>query len=158
MNKDIKAYNDAQSTEDRKICNLLSREISLNLPKAENKIWHAHPVWFLEGNPIAGYSKLKDSVRIDRPADSTKVNNVVRILLNNSLGTRFINYDTTNTSNGAYRTDSLFRKSFRGLSIKASGGGNVLTYFDLTNSARTKLTVYYKLIHSNGRKEIYPLF
>jgi len=64
MNKDVKAYNDSQSTEDRKICNILSREISSNLPKAENKIWHAHPVWFLDGNPIAGYSKLKDSVRL----------------------------------------------------------------------------------------------
>jgi hypothetical protein len=25
----------------------------------ENKIWHRHPVWFLDGNPIVGYSKLK---------------------------------------------------------------------------------------------------
>ena len=64
MNKDIKAYNDSQSTEDRKICNILYKEISSNLPKAENKIWHAHPVWFLDGNPVAGYSKLKDSVRL----------------------------------------------------------------------------------------------
>jgi hypothetical protein len=28
------------------------------------EIWHAHPVWFLDGNPIVGYSKLKDSVRL----------------------------------------------------------------------------------------------
>jgi len=34
------------------------------LPEAENKIWHAHPVWFLDGNPIAGYSKLKNCVRL----------------------------------------------------------------------------------------------
>lgn len=40
------------------------KEIDKNLPEAENKIWHAHPVWFLEGNPIVGYSKLKDSVRL----------------------------------------------------------------------------------------------
>jgi hypothetical protein len=26
--------------------------------------WHAHPVWFLNGNPIVGYSALKDSVRL----------------------------------------------------------------------------------------------
>ncbi len=57
MNKDIQAYNDAQSTEDREICNILSQEISRNMPEAENKIWHAHPVWFLNGNPIVGYSK-----------------------------------------------------------------------------------------------------
>src|SRR5262249_19023347 len=35
-----------------------------SLPDAENKVWHAHPVWFLDGNPIVGYSKLKDSVRL----------------------------------------------------------------------------------------------
>jgi hypothetical protein len=64
MNKDIIAYNDAQATEDRAICNLLSQEIDRNLPKAESKIWHRHPVWFLEGNPIVGYSKLKDSIRL----------------------------------------------------------------------------------------------
>ncbi len=27
-------------------------------------MWHRHPVWFLEGNPIVGYSKLKDSIRL----------------------------------------------------------------------------------------------
>jgi hypothetical protein len=43
---------------------LLANEIDSNLPKAENKIWHKHPVWFLDGNPIVGYSKLKDSVRL----------------------------------------------------------------------------------------------
>jgi hypothetical protein len=64
MNKDIQKYNDAQSSEDKKICNLLSAEIGRHLPQAEKKIWHSHPVWFLEGNPIVGYSKLKDSVRL----------------------------------------------------------------------------------------------
>lgn len=60
----IKAYNDSQSPEDKKICTLFCREISKALPEAESKIWHAHPVWFLDGNPVAGYSKLKDSVRL----------------------------------------------------------------------------------------------
>ena len=64
MNKDIQAYNDSQSSEDREICNLLSQDITRNLPEAENKIWHAHPVWFLNGNPIVGYSKLKNGVRL----------------------------------------------------------------------------------------------
>ena len=62
--KDTQAYNDAQSNEERDICNLLSTTISSNLPKADNKIWHAHPVWFLDGNPIVGYSKLKNCVRL----------------------------------------------------------------------------------------------
>jgi len=64
MNKDIQAYNDAQLNEDKEICNLLANEINTHLPEAENKIWHAHPVWFLDGNPIVGYSKLKNSVRL----------------------------------------------------------------------------------------------
>lgn len=64
MNKDIKAYNNKQTAADKKICNLLAEEICERLPEAENKIWHAHPVWFIDGNPVVGYSKLKDSVRL----------------------------------------------------------------------------------------------
>lgn len=64
MHEDILAYNDAQSGEDRDICHLLSAEITRHLPDAENKIWHRHPVWFLDGNPVAGYSKLKGCVRL----------------------------------------------------------------------------------------------
>jgi hypothetical protein len=63
-NSDIKTYNEGQSADDQKICELLADEISGGLPEAESKIWHAHPVWFLEGNPIVGYSKLKDRVRL----------------------------------------------------------------------------------------------
>ena len=64
MNKEVKAYNDSQSKIDKEICKFLYREIDLSLPEAENKIWHAHPVWFLEGNPIVGYSKLKSGIRL----------------------------------------------------------------------------------------------
>ena len=64
MHKDTQAFNSRLSATDREICDLLARTISANLPEAENKIWHAHPVWFLDGNPIVGYSKLKDSVRL----------------------------------------------------------------------------------------------
>jgi len=64
MDKDIKAYNDQQADADKKICTLLAKEIDKELTEAESKIWHAHPVWFLEGNPVVGYSKLKDSVRL----------------------------------------------------------------------------------------------
>jgi hypothetical protein len=64
INKDTQAYNNAQLKNDKSICNLLAAEIRTHLPEAENKIWHRHPVWFLDGNPIVGYSKLKDSVRL----------------------------------------------------------------------------------------------
>ena len=62
MKKDIQAYNKAQSAGEKRICNLLMREISKNLPKAESKIWHRSPVWFLDGNPIVAYSKQKAGI------------------------------------------------------------------------------------------------
>lgn len=64
MNPEIKKYNDKQAEPDKEICDLLFRIIDECLPDAENKIWHAHPVWFLDGNPIVGYSKLKAGVRL----------------------------------------------------------------------------------------------
>lgn len=64
MNADIQAYNDSLSNEDTKICHALAREILRVLPEATYKIWHRHPVWFLDGNPIVGYHKLKNGVRL----------------------------------------------------------------------------------------------
>ena len=64
MHSDTKKYNEAQAPNDRAICQVLAEQIDRNLPEAENKIWHGHPVWFLEGNPIVGYSKLKQCVRL----------------------------------------------------------------------------------------------
>ena len=64
MNKDIQAYTDAQLAADREICGLLAAKICEGLPEAEKKIWHRHPVWFLDGNPIVGYSKLKAGIRL----------------------------------------------------------------------------------------------
>ncbi|MFN4025242.1 MAG: DUF1801 domain-containing protein [Hyphomonas sp.] len=60
----IESYNAAQAPGEREICEVLKRAIDAGLPGAESRIWHAHPVWFLEGNPIAGYSKLKHCVRL----------------------------------------------------------------------------------------------
>lgn len=64
MIKDISAYNNGQSDAEKVICELLQQEIDRGLSEAESKIWHAHPVWFLEGNPIVGFSKLKSGVRL----------------------------------------------------------------------------------------------
>lgn len=62
--QDILDYNAAKDADDKAICDLLSREITRQLPEAENKVWHAHPVWFLDGNPIVGYSKQKPGIRL----------------------------------------------------------------------------------------------
>jgi hypothetical protein len=64
MNPEIQAYNDLQTSDNKAVCNKLATTINSILTQAESKIWHAHPVWFIEGNPIVGYSKLKDSVRM----------------------------------------------------------------------------------------------
>ena len=64
MKKEIQAFNDSQQNIDKEICILLAKEIDHALPDAENEIWYAHPVWFLDGNPIVGYNKLKDCVRL----------------------------------------------------------------------------------------------
>lgn len=62
--KEILAYHKTFSAADKAICKLLAAQISGQLPNAETKIWHRHPVWFIDGNPVAGYSKLKDCIRL----------------------------------------------------------------------------------------------
>ncbi len=64
MNSEIQTYNERQTTTDNEICDLLANTIDSVLKKAESKIWHAHPVWFLDGNPTVGYSKQKKGIRL----------------------------------------------------------------------------------------------
>jgi len=64
MHTDTVKFNESQAPADREICTLLSQVIDRSLPEAENRIWHRHPVWFLDGNPVVGYSKLKSCVRL----------------------------------------------------------------------------------------------
>jgi hypothetical protein len=64
MRPDIQAYHHKQTPVDAAICDLLAKLICENLPQAEYKIWHAIPVWFLEGNPVVGYGKLKNCIRL----------------------------------------------------------------------------------------------
>lgn len=64
MHTDIQAYHNKLLPDEKAICDVLYREICLQLSGAEHKIWHAHPVWFLEQNPIVGYSKQKAGIRL----------------------------------------------------------------------------------------------
>ena len=64
MTQDIKKYNDSQELSDKKICDFLGEEIGKVLPNDQSKVWHAHPVWFLDGNPIVGYSKMKAGIKL----------------------------------------------------------------------------------------------
>lgn len=61
---DILDYESRLDPSDKSICEALRHEIEKNLPEATSKVWHAHPVWFIEGNPVVWYSKLKWSVRL----------------------------------------------------------------------------------------------
>jgi hypothetical protein len=64
MNLEIQAYNERHDDIEREIFGLLATNIDLGMTEAESKIWHSHPVWFLDGNPIVGYSKQKAGVRL----------------------------------------------------------------------------------------------
>ena len=64
MNPDIQKFNESQSVIEKDICDKLAALLNEQMPEAENKIWHRHPVWFLNGNPIVGYSKLKAGIRL----------------------------------------------------------------------------------------------
>lgn len=71
MHSDIQAFNNSHSPNDKAICDVLYHEISKRLPEGDTesgtvlaKIWHGHPVWFLDDNPITGYSKQKPGIRL----------------------------------------------------------------------------------------------
>lgn len=64
MKEEIANYHHTQTLEDKAICETLYTLIMQELPMAEHKIWHRHPVWFINGNPVAGYSKLKNCMRL----------------------------------------------------------------------------------------------
>ena len=64
MPNTIAAYNNAQGSHEKKICAALVKHIARGLPKAEKKIWHGHPVWFDDGNPLVGYAVRKSGVQL----------------------------------------------------------------------------------------------
>jgi hypothetical protein len=64
LDQQILKYNEKREPSDKDICDVLADEIDRGLSGAESKVWHAHPVWFLDGNPIVGYSKQKLGIRL----------------------------------------------------------------------------------------------
>lgn len=100
------------------------------------------------GSKTYRMKQLSDSVTFIRKRDTSKIAGVIRIPLTAQLGTRFASYDTSTTTNGAYRSDSMFLSLFRGLAIKSDNSGNALTYFS-PSDIKTKLIVYYR-VQKNG--------
>jgi hypothetical protein len=97
------------------------------------------------GNRTFSASELNDSITHIRKSDTTKMVNVLRIRLPNSLTQRFASFDTTKSANGGHKSDSIFKSLFKGLAIKADqGSGNALNYFDLNDNNNTKLTFYFR--------------
>lgn len=64
MNPEVSAYNTLLSPQDQELCDFLAQHINRELLDSESKIWHRHPVWFIQGNPIVGFSKQKKGIRL----------------------------------------------------------------------------------------------
>lgn len=60
----IAGYNALYNGETKKLCVLLRAEIDKALPKAMSKLWHGGPVWFIDNNPVVGYSVRKVGVTV----------------------------------------------------------------------------------------------
>ena len=64
MKEEIATYISLLDENYQEIANQLLETIETNLVSTENKIWHRHPVWFIDGNPIVGFDKLKNGLRL----------------------------------------------------------------------------------------------
>ncbi len=64
ISQDILDYQAKLSVDDVEICSELDKLITKSLPKAEGRVWHGHPVWFLDGNPVVGYSLKKAGIEV----------------------------------------------------------------------------------------------
>ena len=61
---DIIEYNQALAGTQQVSAEQLAKLFGASLPTAEAKVWHGHPVWFLDGNPVCGYSLKKAGLEV----------------------------------------------------------------------------------------------
>jgi hypothetical protein len=61
---EIAGYAEKQAPSEREICCSLRTLIDAALPKATSKVWHGSPVWFIDDNPVVGYSVNKKGVAL----------------------------------------------------------------------------------------------
>lgn len=64
VGQDILDYQSELSDADAEIGEAIIKLILKLLPNAEGKVWHGHPVWFIDGNPIVGYSLKKSGIEV----------------------------------------------------------------------------------------------
>ncbi len=93
---------------------------------------------------------LNDTAVLIRAKDTNRVVNVIRINLDNSLGNRLVQFDTTTGPNGGFRSDSAFKKLIKGLAIVPDNAGNALSYIDATDISKTGLIVYFRKKNGTG--------
>jgi hypothetical protein len=60
----ISAYSEAQLPAFRAMCDELRGMIEPALPNAASKVWHGSPVWFIDDNPVVGYSATATTVNL----------------------------------------------------------------------------------------------
>jgi hypothetical protein len=97
------------------------------------------------GETTVNFTTLNDPQVIKKGADTNLVteSNILRIRLDRSLGLRLAGYDTLT----AFKSDSMFIQYFKGIALKADVAGprnKALAYFNLSDNAKTRLTVYYR--------------
>ena len=64
IGKDILDYNNELEKTNRSLAETFCDGIGKVIPQAEGKVWHGHPVWFINGNPVAGYSLKKAGLEV----------------------------------------------------------------------------------------------
>jgi len=64
IGQDILDYQSKLSVGDAEIALTLIKLISKTLPMTEGKVWHGHPVWFIDGNPVVGFSLKKAGMEV----------------------------------------------------------------------------------------------
>jgi hypothetical protein len=61
---DIIEYNQGLAAAECELTEALVALFASKLPTAEAKVWHGHPVWFVDGNPVCGYSLKKAGLEV----------------------------------------------------------------------------------------------
>lgn len=119
----------------------------------------------LLGNKTVTFTTLNDSVTYVNYAsttatlrDTVRTLNQLRIHLDPSFGTQFLDFDTS----AAYKSDSAFRLAFGGLAVKINQGAspapNALAYFSLTATPTATLTFYSRITRNGQEDTIAPAF
>lgn len=57
-------YNNSLEGKNRELAERLRKLFEAVVPVAEGKVWHGHPVWFVDGNPVFGYSLKKSGIEV----------------------------------------------------------------------------------------------